>query len=88
MMRVQVYDKFTLLQLGDNFPWGMILIDILTYFLLCPTTATFEDEASDLNWSLVFHLARIMWKRSSASHYKILLKDINFSTKCILIWCD
>ena len=80
MMRVQVYDKFTLLQLGDNFPWGMILIDILTYFLLCPTTAIFEDEASDLNWSHVFHLARIMWKRSSASHYTNVLKNASDKT--------
>ena len=58
-MRVLFYHKVTLLKMGDNPSWEMILIRALTFcnFLRPP-----------LNWSRIFHRARNLWKGRFVSH--------------------
>ena len=49
-MSVLFYNKFTLLKMGDDPPWGIILI-ILTYFLLFFWTSTFGIKGSSMSWN-------------------------------------
>ena len=43
-----LYNKFTSLKIGDDTLWGMILVEILTYFLLFSPTSTFDLKVSAL----------------------------------------
>ena len=48
----------------DNPPWGMILEDILIYFLLFSLAPAFDFKPSALNLSHIFHRAWNVWKLS------------------------
>ena len=49
LMCVLLYDKFTSLKMRDDPSWGIVLMDILTYFLLFSLISVFHFEASALN---------------------------------------
>ena len=43
------HDELMLLKMEGDPPWGIILTDISTYFLLFSTTSIFDFKASGLN---------------------------------------
>ena len=75
-MCVLLYDKFTSLKMGDDPSWGIVLMDILTYFLLFSLISVFHFEASALNWGHDFHRVTKVWKFCHVRHctYKLFSK--------------